>query len=40
MVELGSIGDVELGEHPGEVITDGPVADKQLLADLPVRQAS
>jgi len=38
-VELGSIGDVELGEHPAEVIADGPVADKQLLADLPVRQA-
>src|SRR5260370_7680692 len=38
-MELGSIGDVELGEHPAEVIADGPVADKQALADLPVRQA-
>src|SRR5258708_10087208 len=38
VVDLGPIGDVELGEHLAKVIADSAVADKQLLADLPVRQ--
>src|SRR5262249_56871697 len=37
--ELGSGGHLELGEHVGQVETDGPRREKQPAADLPVAEA-